>query len=268
MRLKTLGVFVITILALFTMFLWMTDGSRRTAMAKTQEEELLTYGGVVFANDPTNPASAGCARCHGDDGHGGPVPNDPNNAVAPDLHGQRVADRLKINPDYVHLVVSYGGIVVSGNPSSAMPAWSTEVGGPLTVQQIDAVVALVESWAAETAAKPPVEVENTVAGGKMVFESAGCVSCHGANLEGGVGPNLQNIGSELVTEGLSTAPSGLDQMKADYAADPSDFLDKWIRDSSTNYNGGTPTGMPAHPEGQLSDPELQALITFLLDQKQ
>ncbi|HEX5396507.1 MAG TPA: c-type cytochrome [Candidatus Limnocylindria bacterium] len=267
MQIKTLGVFVVTVLALFTMFLWMTDGSRRTAMAKTQEEELLTYGGVVFANDPTNPASAGCARCHGDDGMGGPVPNDPNGAIAPNLHSNSIAKKLKVNDQYVHLVVSYGGVVVSGNVNSPMPAWSTEVGGPLTVQQIDAVVALVTSWA-EAAPPAPSEVPNTADAGKQVFSSAGCAGCHGANLEGAVGPNLQTIGSELVTEGLPVPPSGLDQMKADYAADPKDFLDKWIRDSANNYNGGTPTGMPPHPVDTLGDSQLQALITFLLEQKQ
>ena len=46
------------------------------------------------------------------------------------------------------------------------------------------------------------------------------------------------------------------------------MLELWIRDSSANYNDGTPTGMPAHPEASLSDTALQALITFLLEQKQ
>lgn len=267
MRIKTLGVFVVTVVALFTMFLWMTDGSRRADMASAQEEDLLTYGGLVFANDPTNPASAGCARCHGADGMGGPVPNDPNGAIAPNLHSNSIAKKLKVNDQYVHLVVSYGGVVVSGNVNSPMPAWSTEVGGPLTVQQIDAVVALVTSWA-EAAPPPPAEVPNTADSGKQVFSSAGCAGCHGANLEGAVGPNLQTIGSELVTEGLPVPPSGLDKMKSDYAADPKDFLDKWIRDSANNYNGGTPTGMPPHPADTLGDSQLQALITFLLEQKQ
>ncbi len=147
MRLKTLGVFLITLMALFTMFYWVTDGSRRTAAKTSEDKELLAYGSVVFANDASNPSSAGCARCHGPDGKGGKVPNDPNGAIAPNLHSASIAAKLKVNADYVHLVVSYGGVVVSGNVNSPMPAWSTEVGGPLTVQQIDAVVALVTSWA-------------------------------------------------------------------------------------------------------------------------
>ncbi len=95
MRLKTLGVLVLTSLALFTLVYWVTDGPRRTSAETSLEDEQLAYGKVVFANDPNNPSSAGCARCHGKDGKGGPVPNDPNGAVAPDLHGKRVADRLK-----------------------------------------------------------------------------------------------------------------------------------------------------------------------------
>ena len=46
------------------------------------------------------------------------------------------------------------------------------------------------------------------------------------------------------------------------------MLELWIRDSAANYNDGESTGMPAHPESQLSESALQALITFLLDQKQ
>jgi mono/diheme cytochrome c family protein len=266
MRIKTLGVFVVALLAMFTLFYWLTDGPRRAEYASTQEEELLSFGKTVFANDPANPASAGCARCHGTDGTGGKVPNDPNGAIAPNLHSPSLATKLKANTDYVHLVVSYGGVVVSGNVNSPMPAWSTEVGGPLTVQQIDAVVALVTSWA-ESAPPAPSEVPNTADAGKQVYNAAGCGGCHGANLEGGVGPNLQTIGSKLVTEGLPNPPSGLDQMKKDYAADPRDFLDKWIRDSANNYNGGTPTGMPPHPKDTLGDSQLQALITYLLEQK-
>jgi mono/diheme cytochrome c family protein len=147
-------------------------------------------------------------------------------------------------------------------PESPMPPWRDA----LNQQQLDAVVALVESWAREAGEQAPEDVPNTVEGGQQVFTALQCHTCHGANLEGGVGPNLQTIGSELVTEGLPTPPSGLDQMIADYEADKADFLAKWIRDSWSNYNGGTSTGMPQYPESALSENNLQALITFLLAQ--
>ncbi len=165
----------------------------------------------------------------------------------------------------MHLAVSYGGVVVSGNVNSPMPAWSHEVGGPLNEQQIDAVVALVESWAAEAADQPPEEVENTVEAGAGVYTSAGCVSCHGPDLAGtGAGPDITTIGTAVITD-LPSDPAGLDQMVADYDEDPRHFLELWIRDSAGNYNDGQSTGMPAHPENVLNDSQLQALITFLLE---
>ena len=55
-------------------------------------------------------------------------------------------------------------------------------------------------------------------------------------------------------------------MTADYEEDPRMFLELWIRDSATNYNDGVATGMPPHPEGELTESQLTALITFLLSQ--
>ena len=263
MRLKTLGVVLVTALAAFTVLYWVTDDSRRTAIAAEHEEELLAYGEVIFSNDPAEPAAAGCANCHGADGTGG----DPDaTVIGPNLHSRRVADKLKANSHYVRLAVSFGGVVVSGNVNSPMPAWSYEVGGPLNEQQIEAVVALVESWAAEAADQPLEEVPDTVEAGAEVFATAGCVSCHGADLAGTpAGPDITTIGAGLITD-LPTVPSGLDQMTADYEEDPRLFLEQWIRDSATNYNDGVATGMPPHPEGELTESQLTALITFLLSQ--
>jgi mono/diheme cytochrome c family protein len=269
MRLKTLGVIVTAALAMFTMLYWLTDTPRRETFAHEQEEELLEYGAVVFSENEEEPAAMACARCHGPNGEGGPIPNDPDGRLAPSLRTASLAAKLRENAEYVRLVISYGGVVVSGNVNSPMPAWSYEVGGPMNEQQIEAVAALVESWAEEAAAEAPEEVENTVEAGAEVYVSAGCVACHGPELEGaGGGPNIQTIGSAVITEFEDPfpTPSQVDQMEADYAEDPRVFLERWIRDSAANYNDGQPTGMPAHPEGQLSESALTALITFLLDQ--
>jgi len=263
MLLKTLGVLITLLLSAFTTRYWVTDDSRRFATATEHEEAVLSYGEVIFSADPAEPAAAGCANCHGPEGTGG----EPDAAViGPNLHSRSIADKLRANSHYVRLAVSFGGVVVSGNVNSPMPPWSYEVGGPLNEQQIEAVVALVESWAAEAAEQPVEEVPDTVEAGAQVYASAGCVSCHGPDLEGTpAGPNIQTIGSGVITD-LPTEPSGLDQMIADYEEDPRMFLEKWIRDSATNYNDGAPTGMPPHPEGSLSESQLTALITFLLSQ--
>ncbi|MEP7081624.1 MAG: c-type cytochrome [Chloroflexota bacterium] len=265
MRLKTLGVILLLIMGAFTVAYWLTDESRRTALGEHQEEELVPLGEVIFSESSTDARAVGCARCHGPQGEGGPIPNDPDGRTAPSLHTTSLAEKLRANQNYVRLVVSYGGVVVSGNVRSPMPAWSSEVGGPLNEQQLDAVVALVEGWAEEAAANAPDEVENTPEAGAQVYVSAGCQGCHGPELEGGTGPDIRAINSEVITD-LPVEPSQLDQMVADYAEDPRLFLERWIRDSATNYNDGEATGMPAHPETSLPASHLQALITFLLEQ--
>jgi len=270
MRLKTLGVILVTIMATFTVAYWLTDAGRREGMGVEHEEELVHVGEIVYSDDDTEPGAAGCARCHGPEGEGGPIPNDPDGAIAPSLRTASLADKLSVNSNYVHLVVSYGGVVASGNVRSKMPAWSYEVGGPLNEQQLEAVVSLVERWAEEAAEEAPEEVEDTAEGGQQVYSSAGCQGCHGPELEGtGSGPNIQAISSEVIIEFPDPFidPSGADQMQEDYDEDPRNFLELWIRDSATNYNDGEFTGMPPHPEGTLSESQLTALITFLLEQQ-
>lgn len=281
MRLKTLGVFMVTALALFTAYFWLTDAGRRETVGHERDEQLLEYGQELFGAPSSEvPFTANCAQCHGPEGRGGTA-NTPDGPVpAPDLHSLSLAQKWEdsvqsaANPEnpydkrsYINKAIRYGGVVVSGNVNSPMPAWSYEVGGGLNEEQLAALTLLVTNWAQETLESPPLaeEVEDTVESGQLVFSAAGCAGCHGAELEGGSGPNLQTIGSEPVTD-LPTPISQLDKLIADYEEDPRNFLELWIRDSHTNYNDGEPTGMPRYPEEDLTDSQLQALITFLLAQ--
>jgi len=281
MRIKTLGIVLISALSLFTAFYWLTDPARREGEYKAQNAELVAYGKEMFGDvTPENDHTANCAACHGKDGTGGQVGE--TGRLAPNLHSKSIYEKLKAQnggsftevrkagdpPDYVNLVIRFGGVVVSGDVNSPMPAWSTEVAGPLTVNQIDALTALVETWALEAGAQPDEEIPNTVEAGQKVFVDAACGSCHGADLSGGFGPSLLNIGNEPVTDQLPFPISHLDELKADYLADARTFLERWIRDSAVNYNDGLTTNMPVHPEGKISASAMQALITFLLSQKQ
>ena len=275
MRLKAVAISLMVGFAVFTSFYWITDSARRTDSYITEQEELLAFGEIVFSYDPTNTElrAAGCARCHGPEGFGGPIPNNPDGRSAPNLHSDRLAEKwlatggnrdpAKTDMDnYVFWVIQYGGVMVSGDIHSLMPAWRDT----LTLQQMQALTTLIGSWLRESLLAPEgTPIPNTVEAGAEVY-AATCASCHGADLAGvpGVYPNLQTIGTKLVTD-LPTAVSGADQMQIDYDADKATFLENWILNGPTIYNDGNSTGMPAF-DGQLSDDELQALITFLLDQ--
>jgi mono/diheme cytochrome c family protein len=253
------------------------DGATAPQRFREEGETTITAPGVgrnlvVTAVPPRlQPYGANCARCHGIDGRGSA--SDPT-LIGPDLHSTDLANKwaqtggAQTLNNYVQWVITLGGVVRSGNINSAMPAWGQEYGGPLTRQQIEAVTAMIGEWARETLENPPaspVDVPDTVDAGAEVYAAAGCAGCHGGELEGGVGPNLQTVGTAL-TDALPTPVSQNDQRLADYAEDKRAFFELWIRDSSGNYNDGNPTGMPAHDATALTDSELRALITFLLDQ--
>lgn len=282
MRIKTLGIVLISALSLFTAFYWLTDPARRQDAFDTQVEELIAYGEEVFKPDDVQfPDRAGCANCHGIDGTGGQVGT--TGRQAPNLHSKSIFEKLRAQnggtftqirlpgdpPDYVNLVIRFGGVVVSGDVNSPMPAWSTEVAGPLTINQIDALTAMVETWALEAGQLPDEDIPDTIEAGQKVYTDSGCGGCHGADLAGvpGTFPDLRNIGNEPVID-LPIPISRLDELQADYSSDARTFLERWIRDSAVNYNDGTATGMPVHPEGKISASALQALITFLLSLKQ
>ena len=178
--------------------------------------------------------------------------------IGPNLHSRSIADKLRANPNYVHLAVSYGGVVVSGNVNSPMPAWSYEVGGPLNEQQIEAVVTLVEGWAAEAAEAPRRGGARHARGGRGGLRNRPAAPAATAPSSRGRPRARTSRPSAPASSpsGLPVEPSGLDQMIADYEEDPRNFLELWIRDSAANYNDGEPTGMPPHPEGSLSESQL------------
>ncbi len=71
----------------------------------------------------------------------------------------------------------------------------------------------------------------TAEDGESVYRAASCFSCHGADLEGASGPNLQDVGARLsenqirtiVVEGTNIMPGGL-------VEDPEDLdnLVEWL----------------------------------------
>lgn len=69
--------------------------------------------------------------------------------------------------------------------------------------------------------KPTMPVVTLDAGAAETLVKANCISCHGDQLQGSVGPNLQNIGATLsaeqiyniVSKGSGMMPAFKDQLK-------------------------------------------------------
>jgi mono/diheme cytochrome c family protein len=112
--------------------------------------------------------SQNCSGCHGVDGKKGPG---------------------RILNDAVYLAVipreALKDVIVNGRAGTAMPPWQDSEGGPLTPQQVEAVVNGIEGWKKPVSVPPsaplPAYAETTpgdAVSGKRLF-MRGCFACHG-----------------------------------------------------------------------------------------
>jgi len=111
--------FLLLVLA-FPLYL-LVDSTRRTEALADRESALVRSGRQLWGLN--------CASCHGTTGEG---------EDAPALNSQQF---LEITSDeQMHRIIAAG---ITG---AKMPAWWNEFGGPLTDEQITAIVAYVRSW--------------------------------------------------------------------------------------------------------------------------
>jgi len=162
----------ILILILGVSLLW---GS--VVLAQEEDDEQWQLGAQIYAEN--------CAVCHGADGEG---------RVGATLS----KDWPSIRPD-----LATKDTIVKGVVGSPMPAWSQEYGGPLSDEQIEAVVYFILSW--QTGGAPQITPQNTATArpeispvpevegdpnqGSVLYDQ-NCALCHGANGEGRVGATL------------------------------------------------------------------------------
>ncbi len=162
-----------------------------------------------------------CASCHGEQGEG---------SIGPALNSKQL---LSIASDDLLF-----GLVRTGVPGTAMPAWSQSFGGPLTDEEIRQAVAFVRSWEPDAEEIGPHQPEPDPLRGAEIFESV-CFACHGPQ-----------------GEGTEIAPALNDAVRL--AA----FDDDWYRETIAmgRPSRGMPTWGTVLSPGQIDD--LVALISL------
>jgi mono/diheme cytochrome c family protein len=128
-RWQQAGVWLMLVLVLSFPLYKLTESSRRANAAALQQQAQITTGTQLWALN--------CAECHGKMGQG---------ISAPALNSQQfltsVTDAQMTN------------IIRGGIPGTAMPAWLTDYGGPLTDQEIAALVTYIRSWEPTAPSRP------------------------------------------------------------------------------------------------------------------
>jgi mono/diheme cytochrome c family protein len=176
-----------------------------------------------------------CAVCHGVDGQG------------------RVGATLAKDWPSIRPALTIASTIANGIGGSAMPAWSQAKGGPLSDEEITAIVTYILSWQTSgvpnltpvptATAVPPITpvpgVEGDPNAGAILF-AQNCAACHGDNGQGRIGATLAQdwpgIRPDLAVKG--TISNGID----------GSAMPAW-----SQANGGP-----------LSDAEINNLVAFIM----
>jgi mono/diheme cytochrome c family protein len=176
-----------------------------------------------------------CAICHGVDGQG------------------RVGATLAQDWPSIRPALTIASTIANGIGGSAMPAWSQAKGGPLSDEEIAAIVTYILSWqtsgvpnmtpAPTATAVPPITpvpgVEGDPNAGAVLF-AQNCAACHGDKGQG-------RIGATLAQDWPGVRPD--------------------LAVKGTISNGVDGSAMPAWSQangGPLSEAEINNLVAFIM----
>lgn len=171
------------------------------------EHKAIERGEQAFQTSPGDPPTPrephyGCEGCHGPEGVGGVTRytlTDPANPDAPPRTVDWVAPALntvllRMRPEEVRNVIVYG------RPGTPMPPWGVAGGGALNDQQVDELVAYLDSIQRDPADVKRESMERYGTDGRALFEGF-CAQCHtqgasygqpGVPGGGALGPSLTN----------------------------------------------------------------------------
>lgn len=153
------GLVLLAVVSVGLPLYWLNEPSRQEGAIETFDQTFVSRGARLFA--PTAEGGYNCAGCHGDKGIGGSAPftlSDSDAEFVATVTWQAPALNtvlLRFSEDEVKEILAYG------RPGTPMPAWGLEGGGPLTDQQLDELIAYMDSFQL-TSAEANAQVEAAI----------------------------------------------------------------------------------------------------------
>jgi mono/diheme cytochrome c family protein len=176
------GIVLTAFFAIFLPLYWIREPARLTAASEGAAVQAFERGETLFVEN--------CSSCHGQAGEGGGAAStyDPADSwPAPNL--TTIEKRYEGTPPAQNIEDYITETIRRGRPGTPMPAWGSAYGGPMTDSQIDEIV----DW---ILLQQKAEVADATSAsnlsGEELFQS-NCAKCHGAELEGFIGPSLEGV---------------------------------------------------------------------------
>jgi mono/diheme cytochrome c family protein len=265
-------------------YIWVRENSMLNARIDRFDGALLTRGARDYEQY--------CSGCHGLTGEGGVANGAPQiNNLPTTLQAQsRIEGPTGILAKYGTVRNFVQATITSGVRGTAMPRWSSRLGGPLRDDQIADIAAYISNWwgpeggnpnisndavqaavtfkaTAQAAALASASADTPVARGQAIF-AANCASCHNLNdkdsgvpapgLGGLFGPDgTAAFGATLPNGKPVSAPDFLEWVKKGGAA----FAAQEVKPSA----GHGPYILAAMPpfETVLKEDQLNDLLAFI-----
>lgn len=157
-RVQLFGVALLVVLVIGLPLYWIFEPFRQRGAEASEADEFVTWGSQLFAATGETLVALNCAGCHGGMNATG---GEAAHTVTDDATGEVRAVTWKApalntvfyrySEDEVRFILEYG------RPGSPMSAWGLDGGGPLNAQQIDTLIAYLQSIQIPREDCPPAE---------------------------------------------------------------------------------------------------------------
>ena len=145
-RVLGIGVILLVIIVIALPLYWILEPSRQAGAQDAMDEQFVEWGSLLFAPTGDNISAFNCAGCHGGmSGSGGVATynlTDPATGEVTAVNWKAPALNTvlyRFSEDEVRFILVYG------RPFSPMSPWGVAGGGPMNDQQIDTLIAYMES---------------------------------------------------------------------------------------------------------------------------
>ncbi len=226
------------------------------------EEEAITRGKEAFQASPGNPPTPrephyGCETCHGVNGVGGVATYTITDEANPDAPPRQVQWRapalntvmLRYRPEEVKFIITYGR---AGTP---MPGWGVEGGGALNEQQIEDLVAYLESIQLDPDEVKKQAMEQFGTDGPKLFDEY-CGQCHTPGYTYGE-PGEPGSGAygPAINKGATLRQFPTVESQVEWVAKTAEIGEQYgVR--------GISKGVMPHFENMLTPEQIQAIVDY------